>query len=149
MEAGSRNQVDARAPWRGNQDGKPKHFEFETSPIGDGDALLIAVEGELDLATVEQLKSPAELAISERRPVIFDLSECPFIDSTGLRLILHLHNGLSNGDAPSAPIAVVANPRIRKLFSLTAIDLRVGVFATRDEALDALKAGRGYETAPR
>ena len=73
--------------------------------------------------------------------MILDLSECPFIDSTGLRLTLHLHNGLSNGDAPSAALAVVANPRIRRLFSLTAIDLSVGVFATRDEALDALEAG--------
>ena len=147
MEASSRNQLDAPAPLQGDKDRKPMHFEFETSPIGDGNALLIAVKGELDLATVEQLKSPAELAISERRPVIFDLSECPFIDSTGLRLVLHLHNGLSNGDAPSAPIAVVANPRIRKLFSLTAIDLRVAVFAARDEALAALKVGRGTEPA--
>jgi anti-anti-sigma factor len=145
MEAGSQDQRDAPAPLQGDKGGKPMDFEFETSPIADGNALLIAVKGELDLATVEQLKGPAELAISERRPVIFDLSECPFIDSTGLRLVLHLHNGLSNGDAPSAPIAVVANPHIRKLFSLTAIDLMVAVFATRDEALAALKVGRGTE----
>ena len=135
MESGSRNQVDARAPSQGSKKGQPMRFEFETSPIGDGDALVIAVEGELDLVTVEKLKGPAELAISERRPVILDLSGCPFIDSTGLRLTLHLHNGLGNGDAPGAAFAVVANPRIRKLFSLTAIDLSVGVFATRDEAL--------------
>ncbi len=147
MEAGSRDQVDARAPLEDDKKGQPMHFEFEISPIGDGDGLVIAVKGELDLAAVEQLKGPAELAISGRRPVILDLSECPFIDSTGLRLALHLHNNLGNGDAPGAAFAVVSNPRIRKLFSLTAIDLRVGVFATRDEALDALEADRGHEPA--
>src|SRR5215208_594741 len=143
MEAASRNQVDARAPLQGNEKGQPMHFEFETSPIGHGDALVIAVEGELDLAAVEQLRGPAELAISKRRPVILDLSECTFIDSTGLRLTLQLHNHLGNGDEPGAAFAVVANPRIRKFFSLTAIDMSVGVFATRDEALDALEADRG------
>ena len=129
------------------------HFELEVSPIGDGDVLLIAVEGELDLATVEKLKGPAELAISGRRPVILDLSGCPFIDSTGLRLTLQLHNGLhnalSNGAGTGAALAIVANPRIRRFFSLTAIDRSVGVFSTRDEALDALGAGRGHQSTQR
>ena len=132
----------------GNQGRKPIRFEFEASPIDDSDVLLIAVQGELDLNTVQELKGPAELAIAGRRPVILDLSRCPFIDSTGLRLTLHLHNALSDG-AGSAALAVVANPRIRKLFSLTAIDRSVAVFATRDGAVDALEAGRGNEFARR
>ena len=127
---------------RSRQGRKSIQLEFEDLPIGE-DALVISVKGELCLATVEELKEPAEAAISDRRVVILDLSECPFIDSTGLRLTLQLHNGRTNGTGPGAALAIVANPRIRKFFSLTAIDRSVEVFATRGEALEALDAGGG------
>jgi anti-anti-sigma factor len=114
-------------------------FKVSTSPIDDG-ALLISVEGELDLSTADQVRGPAELAISAQRPLLLDLSHCPFIDSTGLRLVLQIHQALTKAEGPRAPMAVVASSKILKLFSLTAVDQTVQMFTTREEALASLRA---------
>jgi anti-sigma B factor antagonist len=118
-------------------------FKVSTSRVNDGDGLLICVEGELDLGTVKRVEGAAEAAISERCPVLLDLSKCPFIDSTGLRLVLQIHRALMDGGGTSVPMAIVArSPSVRKLFSLTAIDRSIPVFHTRDEAVEALGASR-------
>ena len=122
-------------------------FQVDISPISyssiDGDGLLICVEGELDLATAGQLQGDADAAIADRRPVVLDLHRCPFIDSTGLRLVLHLHKGLTEGDPPE-PLAVVAPPSIRKLFWMTAIDQSVPVFSNREQAMESVRASRTH-----
>jgi anti-anti-sigma factor len=122
-------------------------FKVSTSSI-DHSAALICVEGEFDLATAEQVEHAAELAIAMRSPVLLDLSECRFIDSSGLRTVLQIHGELTDGEGKSAPLAVVANSEIRRLFSLTAIDLRVPVFLTREQALQSLGASRSRINSP-
>jgi anti-sigma B factor antagonist len=108
----------------------------ETTPIGDARAILIAVDGELDLSTCEQLKPAADEAVFGRRPLILDLSRCTFIDSSGLRLVLQIANGLAEGEGGGLSMAIVAGQsRTRKMFSLTAIDQKVPLFDNRDEAL--------------
>jgi anti-anti-sigma factor len=47
---------------------------------------LVAVRGEIDLATIGALE--AELEKLESRPIILDLSGVSFIDSTGLTLLI-------------------------------------------------------------
>ena len=125
-------------------------FKVGTSPIDD-DGLLISVEGEFDLSTADRVRSPGESAIAERRTLLLDLEQCSFIDSTALRLVLQLHAALTSAVGPGA-IAVVANSEIRKFFSMTAIDQTVRVFATREEALAALRAtarsGDGEPASP-
>ncbi|PZG41741.1 anti-sigma factor antagonist [Spongiactinospora gelatinilytica] len=52
---------------------------------------LIAVAGELDFATAGELESYIERARRDRgrgEHLVFDLSEVPFIDSAGLRVLL-------------------------------------------------------------
>ena len=108
----------------------------ETTPIGDARAILIAVDGELDLSTCEQLKPAADEAVFGRRPLILDLSRCTFIDSSGLRLVLQIANGLAECEGAGLSMAIVAGESgTRKMFSLTAIDRKVPLFDSRDEAL--------------
>ncbi|HEX3262104.1 MAG TPA: STAS domain-containing protein [Solirubrobacterales bacterium] len=105
----------------------------EATPIGDGHAMLIAVSGELDLSTCDQLKPAADEAVFGQRPLILDLSGCKFIDSSGLRLVLQIANGLAEDEVPMAVIAAESN--VRKMFSLTAIDQTIPLFDTRQQAL--------------
>jgi anti-anti-sigma factor len=121
-------------------------FKVTSSRIDHG-AMLISVEGELDLATTEHVRRPAQLAISAERPVLLDLSKCPFIDSSGLRLVVQIREGLTDGEGASAPLAVVASSEIRELFSMTAIDLSIPVFLTREQALESLGAIRSHINA--
>jgi anti-anti-sigma factor len=106
----------------------------ETTPIGDGRATLIAVDGELDMSSCGQLKPPADEAVFGRRPLILDLSQCTFIDSSGLRLVLQIADDLTDGEEPMPMGIVAGESKTRKMFSITAIDQKIPLFDTREEA---------------
>jgi len=53
-------------------------FEVIKTTLGDGEALSVAVFGELDLATCERLKPALDGAVFARRPLVLDLSGCSF-----------------------------------------------------------------------
>ncbi len=66
---------------------------FEIDTAGDGETARLALSGELDLATVprvEQAVDEAKLA-QGARTLIVDLSGLSFVDSSGLRLFVVLH----------------------------------------------------------
>ena len=93
--------------------------------------------GELDIATSPDLRDL--LADSEgaaNSPTVIDLTECEFIDSTGLATLLH---GAGRERAGAGRVALVSTPgEVRKLLELTAIDRTIPVFATLDEAIAAV-----------
>ena len=111
-------------------------FKLSTSRIDGVGASRIAVRGELDIATAEQLAEPLGIALSAGDHLVLDLSECEFIDSAGLRLVLRANGAL--GNRGKALVLVTDHPQIRRVLSLTAIDLSVRVFTHLDEALDWL-----------
>jgi anti-anti-sigma factor len=111
------------------------HFEVDSSPTGNGDALRLAVHGELDIASSERLKRAADAATVSIQPLILDLSDCAFIDSRGLGLILQIHRALSDRSRPAVAMAIVIGESVtRRLFTLTAIDRTVPLFPTLEQA---------------
>lgn len=54
----------------------------------NGDRTVLAVLGELDLATVDGVRARLDALRAERRPVVLDLDGLEFMDSTGIRLVL-------------------------------------------------------------
>jgi anti-sigma B factor antagonist len=114
---------------------------FSTEAIDGTEVSRISIEGELDIATVEQVERAADAAIAARRPVVVDLAKCPFMDSTGLHWIVLVHQALANDVGLDAPMAIVARGSgVLRLLSVTTIDERIPVFRTEDEALMALRA---------
>lgn len=111
------------------------NFEVDSSPIGNGGALRVAVHGELDIASSERLKRAADAASVGLQPLILDLSDCAFIDSRGLGLILQIHKELTGRDGRSVAMAIVIGESVtRRLFTLTAIDRTVPLFPTLEQA---------------
>jgi anti-sigma B factor antagonist len=123
-------------------------FTVSSATIEGTGLLLVAVEGELDIATAARLEEPAEVAVSVGCPLVLDLSECSFIDSTGLRAVLHTHRVLLEVGEPMALVS--DGSQVRRMLSVTGIDLSVRIFATRDEAFAWLGTGgaRVSEQAP-
>lgn len=63
-------------------------FSTDINPNG-GDLLVVAVRGELDIATVDQFEEALATArASSPATLVIDLRELEFMDSTGLRAIL-------------------------------------------------------------
>ena len=63
--------------------------------------------GELDMATVAQLKTAFE-TVSGNGPVTLDLAELTFIDSTGLHAIMEFARS-QNGSGPVTPCESVSD----------------------------------------
>jgi anti-sigma B factor antagonist len=70
---------------------RPSNFEIKQ--IAQGAAARLAILGELDMRTTEQLlNSLDEQLAAGASEVTLDLSELSFMDSSGLRLLIDLHN---------------------------------------------------------
>jgi anti-anti-sigma factor len=80
----------------------------------------IRVEGELDLATAEQLERElVRVEGSDALSIVLDLSALEFIDSTGVRLILQAD---ARSRADSQRLALLRGPRaVQRVFELTGI----------------------------
>jgi anti-sigma B factor antagonist len=111
-------------------------FRVDTEPLDGGHA--VSVTGELDQATVPELKQALSDALgSQTNGAIFvDLSDCEFIDSTGLSLLVQAQRRLTEEDRGFAICCPQAD--VKRLLQLTGIDQAVGTYDTRDEAIAAL-----------
>ena len=101
---------------------------------------IVAVAGEVDIATVTRLRERLfELAASGRTLVV-DLDQVSFIDSAGLAALV---GAARRTAAHGASLQVVcAWPRTRQLFRLTGLDGPVPLARTLDGALESLAAAR-------
>lgn len=112
---------------------------FSTQATDGMEVSRISIEGELDIATVEQVEPAADAAIAAERPVLVDLGKCPFMDSTGLHWVVLVHEALLKDVGLDTPMAIVARSSgVLRLLSVTTIDERIPVFRTEEEALAAL-----------
>ena len=86
----------------------------------DGIVHTVRLEGELDLATAEQLEHELlRVEGSDALTIVLDLSALQFIDSTGVRLIIQAH---ARSRADSQRLALLRGPRaVQRVFELTGI----------------------------
>jgi len=90
------------------------------SEVKDGKGRLLPV-GELDLATVPILERAAAEALGEHpEELVIDLSQLAFIDSTGLRLLITLHDESAEQGWALRLLRPAESPR--SLFRLTGLD---------------------------
>lgn len=99
----------------------------------------ISVRGELDLSTAPDLEGPLEEALdSDEGSVLIDLSQCEFIDSTGIALIVRAWQRLDSGENGRALVICSQNDQVRRVLEITGLELSIPVHLTRDEAIAAL-----------
>ncbi len=95
-------------------------------------ALIVHLEGELTFAnstaTKEEIKSLMEPDV---QCFILEASHLQLIDSSGVGVVVSLLKRM-NGQGV---ILVGLQPRVRRVFAITRIDLIVPIYATLDEAL--------------
>ncbi|MEU2057996.1 STAS domain-containing protein [Streptomyces bungoensis] len=101
------------------------------------DAAIITVCGELDADTGLALQYQlAGQVVHGRRHLVLDLAGVPFMDSSGLRVIVRTVNDMRNVDGTvslAAPTQVV-----RRVLDLTGVGMSCRIFDTADAACEAL-----------
>jgi anti-anti-sigma factor len=92
----------------------------------------IAVEGEIDLATVEDLETAIEKAFSANsQSLVIDLRDSSFMDSTGLKALV-MANRKFGENGRSFAIAVSGGP-VSRLIDLSGVESSIRIVADTDE----------------
>jgi anti-sigma B factor antagonist len=113
-------------------------LQIESSGSSSGSepaaVIVLAVSGELDLATIVTFKDAVgDRIVDGGAPVVLDLTGLSFCDSTGLGSFVGLHRQAS---AAGTTLALAApRKRIADLLKISGIDRVVPVYLTVDEAL--------------
>ena len=116
-QQGYRGPVDAFALHRSERDG----------------CAVLAVEGEVDLATAPRLREAlTDLVTKGNLRVVVDLTATQFLDSTGLGALV---TGLKRVRARGGELRVVCtSSRLCKVFEITSIDKVIPLYTSVDEA---------------
>ena len=128
------------------------NLNVTTSRSTGTQAMVIAIEGELDLSTIDRVGPAAHEAIAAQRPVVFDLSRCTFLDSSALRLLLQVYGALKAADLDVPMAIVVGDSPVHKVLALTDIDQGIPMLPTLEAATGrTLRDGKairfdGYST---
>jgi anti-sigma B factor antagonist len=98
----------------------------------------VQIEGELDLAVVDQLDEVLTAAAAECNRVLVGLDRCAFIDSSGIAVILRAHNRMREDGNQLAVYA--PSDQVLRVLSMTGLTANGLVFDSAEEALTALGA---------
>lgn len=107
---------------------------FSLSREDAGGVAVVVVEGEVDVLTAPAIQRELE-SIEPWRSVVVDLCDVPFMDSTGLRVLL----GATSARDGRVHIACLPDGPVARLFEVVQGPSQLlNVFATRGEALAAV-----------
>src|SRR3954449_786248 len=131
--------VGCTAMWSASPMSRPPAYRF--TETDDPRGRVVQPAGELGVEASDALRGAIEAALSDGGgPVVLDLSEVVFMDSTALSIVLaSLREAWGRGQ-PLLVSGPLEQP-IASLFAITGLDRFVTVHASRDAAFDAVSAG--------
>jgi len=113
-------------------------FSIRSHP--EGEAAVVAPAGEVDLVTVDQVRSSVRDAAASSSRVVLDLRKVTFMDSSALRLLVEVQQ-LAERDGFA--FAVVRGPAsLERLFEVTGLDRRLEL---HDDPAQAAHGGPAAE----
>lgn len=113
-------------------------FEINSGP-GPEDVHVVRVAGEVDMSHEEELRGELRTGLAaDARGIVVDLTECEFIDSTGVRVLL-LSREAQQNESPSERLAVAASSeQILRILSVMGVDRVIPIRPTVEEAAAAI-----------
>lgn len=114
---------------------------FEIASERDSDGLFIVhVKGELDISHEEELRAELNRGVAENNGgIVVDLTECEFIDSSGVRaLLLGREAQRADGDGQGGLVIASGSTQIVRILSVMGVDEAIPVRPTVEEAIAEL-----------
>jgi anti-anti-sigma factor len=112
-------------------------FEVDSEEL-EGGIRTFTVRGELDMSTAPDLERKLDPALADSgASIMLDLSECEFIDSTGIALIVRAWQQLGRGTGRL--VLCSANFQVRRLLKITGVESSIPMHEQRDAALAELR----------
>ena len=94
-----------------------------------GDRRTVVINGNLDSSTAPKLE--AQLDVTGVREIVVDFTECPYISSAGIRILLMAHRRMAATGGKF--IARNLSPTVREVFDLTGISRVISITKTARE----------------
>jgi anti-sigma B factor antagonist len=117
-------------------------FEVESEEL-EGGIRVFTVRGELDMNTAPELEKELDAALGDSdASIMLDLSECEFIDSTGIALIVRAWRRLdreAGGNGRGRLVLCSHNHQVRRLLKITGVESSISMHEQRDSALSELR----------
>jgi anti-anti-sigma factor len=102
-----------------DDDGHAAWVEVERTAAG---GVILQISGELDVASVEELREQIDAAIGQSTPtVVIDLVRLTFMDSTGIALLIRVANSVDETEVRNPSTAV------RRVIEVTGLTKRFGM----------------------
>ncbi|MEU5095481.1 STAS domain-containing protein [Streptomyces sp. NPDC020996] len=99
------------------------------------DVALLAVKGYLDIDTATEFQHHLANQLHHgRRHFLLDLSDVPFMDSSGMNIILRVYQEAR--ELPGSVHIISPTPAVRRILDLTGVSITVPVSESVEEALD-------------
>jgi anti-sigma B factor antagonist len=106
--------------------------EVTVETLPEGRAVVVRVEGDLDLATSSDFEQAIETADLGQR-IVIDLSECTFLDSSAVRVLVQTARA---AEAVGGTVVLIArDPSVRRVLEIAAVDTVLPVHDTLEAAL--------------
>jgi anti-sigma B factor antagonist len=100
----------------------------------DDETQLVAIHGDVDLKTARSFRSALDEAAQDGKPrLIVDMSEVPFMDSSGLAALI----GAQKAFREVTRLIVICPDSLRRIFEVTRLDSIVTIVGSLPEALVA------------
>ena len=108
-------------------------FRSVEESVDDG-TQLVSIYGDVDLKTARSFRAALDEAAQEgKQRLVVDMSEVPFMDSSGLAALI----GAQKAFKDQTRLVVVCPDNLRRIFEVTRLDSIVSVVSTLPEALVA------------
>lgn len=116
-----------------------RSHDFVAYSSSEDGVRLITLRGELDLASAPKLERELEAALAaSEAPIIVDLSDLAFMDSTGLRALIMGQRNASDQQRPFA-VARRADSFVARVFEIAGADRAFDLHDSRDAALESVQ----------
>jgi anti-anti-sigma factor len=112
----------------------PAEPAFEAHCERRGQAVVVSVVGDIDLATSEEFRSILRTPEAQAPTVVLDLRAVTFIDSSGLSVIVAEHQR-GQAEQYRLIVAVDGAPMVERLFELTGLTSTLTIVPDPDSAL--------------
>lgn len=114
-------------------------FDIDSGP-GPDDVYLVRVRGEVDMSHEDELRGELRNAVAaSSNGIVVDLTECEFIDSSGVRALLLSREAQNSEEEDSEHLAVAASSeQILRILGVMGIDRVIPIRPTVEEAAAAI-----------
>jgi anti-anti-sigma factor len=100
---------------------------FSISISDRGGRAVVAVRGELDLATAPELEQAVLERLDAGQDVVLDLRELQFMDSSGLRVVVVAHARSTDGGPEFAVVRPPEGSEVAKILEIAGIEEQLRV----------------------